>query len=276
MDEAYMADKMRDVRLSTSTDLINWTYPKRIQFQEDAEDIQLYTNQITKYHRADMFIGFPVRYANRMDDAAMSNFDALPQWNGLRRERINEGNRGGTAATDAVLMTSRDGISFERCDEVFLTAGLETEYNWIYGDNYLSYGIMETPVEGNPGKTELSFVTGIDHRADKMKFIRYSVRLDGFFSWHGNFKGGAVLTKPISIDGETLSINFASSAIGGIRVQICDTNGDTIEGFDSGILYGDSLDRKVIFEKSLSELKGRKAKFRFTLKDCDLYSFVVE
>jgi len=276
MDEAYMADKMRDVRLSVSADLVNWTQPKRLCFAADTEDIQLYTNQITKYHRADIFIGFPVRYANRVDDAAMSNFDALPQWKGLRGKRIEEGSRGGTAATDTILMTSRDGICFDRWDEVFFTSGLEAEGNWAYGDCYLSYGLMETPVEGIPGKTELSFVTGRDYRIGEGKFVRYTVRLDGFFSWHGNFKGGTVLTKEIVMDGNTLCLNFASSAIGGIRVQVCDTDGSPLDGYDSGVLFGDSLDRKVVFAKNLSELKGKSVKLRFTIKDCDLYSFAME
>ena len=102
---------------------------------------------------------------------------------------------------------------------------------------------------------------------------RYTVRLDGFFSWRADFKGGSVLTKALTFEGDSMEINFATSALGGVRVEICDTSGNAIEGYDSGILFGDSLSRPVEFEKSLKELNGKEVKIRFTLKDADLYSF---
>lgn len=267
-----MEKATRDIRLSFSKDLETFTHPERLRYQEDAEDIELYTNHIVKYHRGNIFVGFPTRYINRVDD--IKNFKYLSKWGGLRQEYIEKGNRIGTVATDCVLMTSRDGLNFTRHDEeAFITPGLESETNWVYGDCYPSFKFVETPIEGNEGKTELSFYMPEGYRAKTVEVIRFSVRLDGFFSWRGDFKGGSVLTKPITFEGDSMEINFATSALGSVRVEICDLDGNPIEGYDSGILFGDSLNRPVEFEKSLKELSGKEIKIKFSLKDADLYSF---
>lgn len=272
-DDAVVEPLIRDVRITTSVDLEHWTVPERIRFQEGAEEVQLYTSQIFKYHRSDIYLGIPVRYSNRIHDAAPSNFEQLPAWYGERCKLLEKGSRQGSAVTDAVLMTSRDGYEFERCDNAFFTSGPETDTNWRYGDCYFAHGIAETPVEGNPGKTELSLYTREHYHYDKGGFARYTVRLDGFFSWRGDFEGGSVLTKPVTFEGEKLQMNFATSGLGGIRVELCDVNGFALEGYDSGVLFGDSTERCIVFEKSLKELWGKAVRLKITLKDADLYSF---
>ena len=274
-DDNLVEPWLRDIRLSKSKDLISWTTPEKLIYNGSSEDYQLYTNQIVKYHRADIFIGTPTRYVNRIHDAAPSNFKYLPSWEGVRQKELEIGRRFGSAATDTVLMTSRDGLNFLRCDEQFLGCGLEKEHNWFYGDGYVGYGIIETPVDGNEGKTELSFYCADDCHSKNIQnhLWRYTVRLDGFFSWRGDFKGGSVLTKPVTFEGDSMEINFATSALGSVRIELCDLDGNPISGYDSGNLFGDSLDRPVEFEKSLKELSGKEIKIKFTLKDADLYSF---
>ena len=98
---------------------------------------------------------------------------------------------------------------------------------------------------------------------------------DGFFSWTAPFAGGEVLTKPVWVDGETLKLNFATSALGGVTVSLCDENGNALDGYTSYVMFGDSVDRPVEFEKPLSELRGRNVCIRFAMKDARLYSFVI-
>ena len=50
-------------------------------------------------------------------------------------------------------------------------------------------------------------------------------------------------------------------------------NGFALEGYDSGVLFGDSTERCIVFEKSLKELWGKAVRLKITLKDADLYSF---
>ena len=102
---------------------------------------------------------------------------------------------------------------------------------------------------------------------------RYALRLDGFFSWHSGFKPGKVVTKPLTFTGDSLQLNFATSSLGSVRVRILDTDGNPIEGFDSGNHFGDTIDRPIGFEKSLSQIAGKPVRLEFTLKDAELYSF---
>ena len=56
-------------------------------------------------------------------------------------------------------------------------------------------------------------------------------------------------------------------------INICDGNGNVFEGYKSNTIFGDSVDRKVKFQKELKELNGKPVRLRIRLKDCDLYSF---
>ena len=264
-------DWLRHIRVATSKDFRNWTEHGRISFEEGQEIYQLYTNQITKYDRADTFIGFPVRYNDRV--AEQRNFHFMPL--GDRHEAITEVyNREGTAVTDCVIMTSNDGFKFNRRDEAFLTPGIENRNNWWYGNCYMAYGMIETEAEEDCAPNEISMYMGENYRIKGVNFRRYTIRLDGFFSWNAPYRGGDILTKPLTVSGDEMSLNFATSALGGITVSVCDENGDVLDGYTSYTIFGDTVDRPVEFEKPLSALKGKTVRLRFGLKDAQLYSFV--
>lgn len=265
---------LRHIRVATSKDFKNWTEHGRISFEEGQEVYQLYTNQITKYYRSkDTFIGFPVRYNDRVTE--QRNFHFMPL--GDRHENITAVyGREGTAVTDCVIMTSKDGFKFNRRDEAFLTPGVENRNNWWYGNCYTVYGLIETEAEEDGAPNEISFYMGENYRIKGVNFRRYTVRLDGFFSWNAPYRGGEILTKPITIDGNQMKMNFATSALGGITVSVCDENGNALDGYTSYTMFGDTTDRPVEFEKSLADLKGKTVRLRFAMKDAQLYSFIFE
>lgn len=264
---------IRDVRLTTSKDLVEWTVPERIRFEEGTPDYQLYTNQIIKYPRADVYVGMPARYADRRADKI--NFKHLSDHGGWRRNLLEKGNRIGSAMTDCVLMFSRDGFNFKRDDNAFLSPAYEEGRNWYYGDCYVSHGIVETVSDENPDVTEYSFYTGEGYRQRPIEFVRYAIRLDGFYSWHADCSGGTLMTKPMTL-GETLEINFSTSALGGVRIVVCDDSGKAINGYDSGVLFGNSTARSVNFEKPLAKLEGKAVRLKIELCDADVYSFCSE
>lgn len=264
-----MNNCIRDVRLTTSRDLIEWTKPERIRFAEGTPDYELYTNQIIKYPRADIYLGMPARYMNRKDDRA--NFKHLSDKDGWRTALLNKGNRIGSATTDCALMYSYDGLNFLRDDNAFLSPSYEEGRNWVYGDCYVSHGLVETVSDENPNVKEYSFYAGEGYRERNIEFVRYTIRLDGFYSWRADCTGGTVTTKPLTL-GESLDINFSTSALGGVRIEILDEGGEAIEGYDSGVLFGNSTARTVEFEKPLSAIKGRAVRLRLTMRDADIYS----
>ena len=265
---------VRDVSVATSKDFKHWEFFGHIEFAEDKIEIQLYTNQIVKYYRSkNTFIGFPMRYIDRKDESY--NFAQMPLAD--RHEFVTKYfGREGTVATDVCIMTSEDGKHFDRRDEVFLSQGPEARNNWWYGNKNTVYGIIETEADEEGAANEISFFAGENYRINHVNFRRYTVRLDGYFSWYAPFKGGEILTKPCTFDGDTLKINFATSSLSGMSFDICDEDGNVLDGYQSGVLFGDSVNRRVDFKKPLADLKGKTVRFKIRLSDAHLYSFIFE
>lgn len=263
----------RDIRVRTSKDFENWSEPQIIAFAPQRDDVDLYINNIQKYYRADhMFIGFPVRYQDRYQDGDQ-NYAQLPGLENRIWLYQNRLPRIGTVITDALVMTSRDGYTYRRTEEAFMTPGIESLDNWFYGDCYFYYGMAQTPsdIPGAPDEISMYAVRG--YMNESIRLCRYTSRLDGFFSWHSDYCGGKVLTKPFTFTGDTMKINFATSGAGFVQLRLTDADGNYLDGYDSGKIFGDSVDRRVCFAKSLAELGGKEIRMEVSMKDADLYSF---
>jgi len=251
---------IRDIRRMTSVDFKNWTVPELIDFG-GGDDIPLYTNVISQYFRAEhMYTGFPTRYVERKEWTP--NYDQLGGVS-KRRSVMKLNPRYGLAITDCVFMSSRDGILWNRFDEAFITPGPENDYNWVYGDCYLSLGMIQT---GN----EISLYNIENHMADiPCALRRYTVRLDGFASYSSTYKPEKLVTKPFIFDGSSLSLNFSTSAIGYIRLRLkC---GD--RSIDSMEIFGDNTDRNIIFTNGeIGEFAGKPVVLEAEMSDAHIYS----
>ena len=175
-----------------------------------------------------------------------------------------------------MLMVSRDGLHFNRSNEPFLPNLIENQQNWIYGDCFMSYGMLETEADFPGEPKEISMYCGEGYKLIPTEFRRYTIRMDGFLSWHADYEGGTVLTKPVAFTGDSLKINFATSAVGYLKIAVCDLDGNELEGYHSGELFGNSIARPVDFDKPLQDLNGKEVRLKFTFSSCDLYSFVFE
>jgi hypothetical protein len=184
--------------------------------------------------------------------------------------------REGSAVTDCLIMTSQDGRTFLRRDEAFFTPGPENRYNWWYGNCYFVYGMCETPAEEEGAPNEISLYVGENYRLKNVNFRRMTVRQDGFFSYYAPYCGGELLTVPMTVTGEQMYANLATSAAGGVTFTLCDEQGTPIEGYQSGVHFGDTVHRRISFDAPLSALCGKQVTVRVTLKDAHLYSFCFE
>ena len=210
-------DGIRDIRVATSPDFRTWSETKRLQFG-DAPDVPLYTNQVVPYYRAPhLLVGFPTRYVERKFSAAALKALPDPQH---RENRMKFSKRYGTAITDGLFMSSRDGYNFRRWDEAFIRPGPERRDNWLYGDGYQSLGLLETPAADPKAPPELTFYAGEDHWKGPKRVRRYTSRIDGFVSLHAPSKAGEAVTKPFTFKGRELTLNFATSAAGVVRVEL--------------------------------------------------------
>lgn len=265
----------RAIRTATSKDFLHWENQKDLTY-EDSPVEHLYTNQVKPYHRAPhLLIGFPTRYVERDWSESMR---ALPERE-HREWRSKANQRYGTAVTEGLFMVSRDGVKFKRWNEAFLPPGIEREGTWNYGHQYIAWQLVETKsaLEGAPD--ELSLYAGENYWTGNSSALRrYTLRMDGFVSIHAPMKGGELVTKTVTFTGKQLTMNFRSSAAGGIQVEIQDAEGKAVPGYslaDAEPQFGDSLDRAVTWKNGsdVSPLAGKPVRLRFVLNDADLYSF---
>lgn len=288
----------RDIRTSTSSDFLNWSPPEFLSYQamsapgpgSAASDIrdpvgakyppgrvsELYTNQILPYHRAPhLLLGFPTRYIDR---GWTESAKALPRYD-YRRVRAKNSTREGTALTDGMLIASRDRQQFAVWPESFVRPGPRTTDSWFYGDAYQNWGLVETRSELGDAPPELSlYVTERTLQETGGVVRRYSLRLDGFVSLHAPLAGGELVTQPITFQGSRLTLNVATSAAGGVRVEVQDLAGKSLPGFaleDCDVVYGDDIQRVVSWKgnSSTASLAGQPIKLRFEVRDADLFAY---
>jgi hypothetical protein len=203
----------------------------------DAPLEQFYANTIAPYFREPtVYLGFPMRL--------------VPE-----RKTVGEDGRSVDGVSDAVLISSRDGLRFSRTFlEAFLRPGLDQQ-NWghAHGNNTSAWGL----VQSSPDEISIYWA---EHDGAVPRMRRGVLRLDGFASVNAPYQGGSVVTRPIQFQGEVLRINNSNSAVGSIRVEIQDMNGTAITGFtatDCLEIYGDELHRTVKWrEVQLRQLQG--------------------
>ena len=85
-----------------------------------------------------------------------------------------------------------------------------------------------------------------------------------------------MLTRPLTFKGSQLRLNFATSAPGGIRVEVQDETGKPHSGFaleDCQELIGNDIERAVTWKGGdLAKLAGKPVRLRFVMKDAELYA----
>ncbi|MCC7493014.1 MAG: hypothetical protein IT204_11720 [Fimbriimonadaceae bacterium] len=241
-------DGVRWITRATSPDFRTWSEPVDLTFG-DALPEHLYTNNIVPYDRAPhLLLGIPARF--------------LP-------DRRKDPQHPVPGISDAVLLASRDGLAFERWREAFLRPGPDP-LSWTDRTNYPAWGIIQT------SPTELSIYWTEHYRHPDLKLRRGTLRLDGFVSVGADMSGGELLTAPFTFTGRRLLVNYATSAAGSLRFELCDEAGEPLLGLayaDSELLYGDELQHAVTWQGGdLASQAARPVRLRVALRDADLYS----
>ena len=222
----------------------------------------IYTNQTHPYFRApDVYIAIAGRFMpgrQVLTDEQAKVLDVNPRY---FRD-----------CSDAILMSSRGGTQYDRTfREAFIRPGIGPQ-NWVSRSNYPALNIVQT------GPTEMSLYINQNYAQPTAELRRYVMRLDGLASVSASAVPGELLTRPFTFKGSQLELNFATSAAGGIRVEVLDASGEVVPGFsrDDGIeLIGNEIERSVEWTggRDLSALEGMPIRLRFLMRDADLYSF---
>ncbi len=252
--------RVRWISRTTSDDFLNWSAGVEMTFG-DAPPEHLYVNQTHPYFRAPhQYIALAARFMPGRQ--VMSDDEAK----GLG---VNPGYYKDCA--DAVLITSRGGTAYERAFlEAFLRPGLGVE-NWVSRNNYPALNTVQT------GPAEISFYTLSNYGQPGTHLRRYSLVLDRFASIHAGYLSGEAVTKPLTFAGSQLLLNYATSAPGGVRVEIQEPDGRAIPGFalgDSVEMIGDQIERAARWKgpADVASLAGKPVRLRFVLKDADVFA----
>ena len=253
----------RTVSRTTSKDFINWTDPIKMTFGDTATE-HLYTNQTHPYYRAPhIYIGIAARFMPGRKVLTTKQAEKL----GVSPSYFND-------CSDVVLLSSRGGNSYQRnFMESFLRPAIGLE-NWVSRSNYPALNIVQT------SEQEMSFYVNQNYAQPSSNLHRYRLRIDGISSLYSGYKGGEIITKPFVFKGSELSMNYSTSAAGGIRVEILDDAGAVHQGYSKNECIeaiGNYIDGKIkwIDHENLNELAGKPIRLRIFLKDANLYSFYI-
>ena len=243
---------VRWIRRSTSPDFRTWSELESIDTGETPHE-HFYTNACVQYERAPgTYLMFPSRFVvDRNPD---------PEWT------YSDG------VSDIVFMSSRDGLHFDRSmRDAFIRPGTD-QNNWHDRGVYIETGILQT------SPTEMSLYGMENSHLPSQRIRRYALRTDGFVSVNAGYNGGEFLSKPLVFEGGELELNYSTSAVGSVQVEIQDAEGKAMPGYglaDCPEKFGDEIEGVMAWNAGpgVDKLAGQTVRLRFVLKDADLYAF---
>lgn len=243
--------KFRAIQGLTSRDFVHWSDPAPHQYTDGAPLEQFYTNATVPCPGAEhILLSFPMRFVENRKKVETHPYDGV---------------------SDAVFMSSRDGIHWDRR---FLEAWVRPDLdwqNWTERNNMPAAGIVPT----SPAEFSMYISEHSRHPTNRLR--RLSIRRHGFAAVHAGYAGGEFTTHPLTFGGSRLILNYATSAAGSVQVEIQEEDGRPIEGYaiaDMPPLYGNELDASVAWKgaSDLMALSGRPVRLRVAMKDADLFS----
>ena len=263
---------IRDIRVKYSTDFINWTSAKHLNY-DDGNDFALYNNDIYPYERApQLLVGFPTRYINKGEWS--QNTEQLASAENKKNVIAVQEERAGLCVTDGLFMCSRDGENWHRFTEAFLPPAYENEDNWVYGDGYLAYNLVDS------GKQNYYLYSIANSRSlNKNRVLNcYEIRKDGFACYMADGTERTLVTKPLVFNGKDLHLNFSTSAFGYIFVDVLDEEGNELSKKQSFEIYGNTIDRKVCFADGtdFAEFANKPVRLRFRMREAKLFALKFE
>ncbi len=280
----------RTVARAVSDTLSKFPMPELV-LEPDDEDpmfrgcrvMDFYCPQVLPYPYAqDAYFLFNTRYFSYEDwylpiDMSGFNRATLTDPTDGKRKTIGTYNAG---VEDIELDASRDGIDWNRYDRrpwirqgedgsadslsMYMTRGM-----YLHGDEIWMYYIgVDDPHTGSPEAQKRYTLT------------RVVLRKDGFTCVEAEYGTGHFTTGLLKFEGNQLTLNIQTSALGLARIEIQDEFGKPLEGFTmedcDRIFSANTTAREVTWQGSsnVSKLAGRSVRLRFELsRHAKLYSF---
>jgi len=234
------SNKVRAVQSSTSADFLVWSDGVAHRYAEGVPMEHFYTSATVPCPTAPhLFLSFPKRFVTT-------------------RKKVPA--HEGPGVSDAVFMSSRDGVNWDRPFlEAWVRPGPDLK-NWTDRNNMTANGIIVTG-------DEWSLYISEHYRHDDHRIRRLAVRKQGFASMHADAKGGEFTTHALKASGKNLVINYSTSAAGSVWIEALDEAGKVLA--TSAEIYGDEYEATAL---DVSKLEGQTIQLRVKLKDADLFA----
>lgn len=230
----------RAIQSCVSTDFIHWSTPIENTYDVDSVN-ELYTNATRPLPGAEhILVSIPMRFNNS--------------------RIIGDGHpKGSMGVSDTVLMTSRDGLFWNRtAHEPWISGGL-------YSHEWTQRCFITGPGIATVGERWMFYVTK-NYEWDDGGIWAYSVPKFRLMSLFADDRGGKIVTKPVHFEQDFIHLNFATSACGSVKVKVLDENGNL--RFESDELFGNYISARVRF----AGLENTVGRIVLELSDAHIYA----
>lgn len=237
----------------------------------DPVGTDIYVTKAMKYPWAtDAYLAFPSVYFHYEDDG--------PQ---ARRVLGEQSRQRGSGVNEVQLAVSRDGLNWKRYPR--------PAYVPIGGDGsnsvhqlFLAYGMFRRGNEiwqyvGGHGGQGIGYHSAWKKGAPSPLW-RLVQRMDGFVAAEGDYRGGLMVTKAFTFEGNRLVLNIDTGAVGYAQVGILDLHGNPLPGYtldECVYINGDFLEAPVEWlgkGTDVGELAGRPVRLAFRLRGAKLFA----
>ncbi len=243
-------NKVRAIRSATSPDFIHWSPVVDNQYIESEPQVEYYTNAARCIPGAEhVLIAFPMR---------MHSFRPMPDDVKIVSE-LGERDSIEFELSDCVLITSRDGIFWDKTVQDAWIAPSMHRHDWSQRNYITAGGIAEV------GDYFYVYTTQRYEWEDDGIWA-YAVPRYRFISLYAEGDGGSFTTKDLEFETDDIYLNFSTSAYGYVKVTVLDEDGK--EFYKSDEQYGNEISRKLTIEG----LKGKKGKLVIELSEAHLYA----
>jgi hypothetical protein len=246
---------------SVSKDLLHWEEKWRIIVPKAAAPIERGETQFYSMSgllaRGDLLIG--------LVKVLRDDLNATP---GKTAAEMGDPDRKAAGLGYTVLAWSRDGRTWQRDHEPFLP----NDPNPARWDHAMAWGDVQLLV----GHETFVYYGGYRRGHKVARFDERQIGLarlprDRYVAREADLNRGRLLTKPLLLPGDALTVN--ARVFGELRVRVLDAEQRPLPGFDWIGLSGDGVDLPARWSRPLSSLAGRPVRLEFELQEAQLFGF---
>ena len=254
-------DNQRTPHQSVSKDLINWEKPWPIMYGKIGAPIEKGETQFYAMSgvitRGDLLIG--------LVKILRDDINATP---GKSGKEMGDMKRKAAGLGYTVLAWSRDGRTWNRDHQVFLPrnpAPGTWDHAHAWGDEQLIVGDQTYIYYGGYAR---------GHKVNRFEERQIGLAMmprDRYVSYEASINQGRLLTKPLKMKAESMTVN--ANIVDDCQIRLVDLDGQPIPGFDWISLQGDDVKLQSGWMSDLSPIFDNVVQIEFRLKNAQVFGF---